>query len=286
MKPRGPFKSPEGERLILASYDRWLGQLPVPWEAHRLHTRHGDTFVVSLGELASPPLVLLHGASSNSSVWGADLVRFARTYRVHAVDVPGEPGKSAANRMDLRGPSYGEWLGDVFDGLGLTSARLLGCSQGGWIALDFARAERARVDRLVVVGPGGIAPPRRSLLFRMLPFVLLGRHGRPGLKRILFDPQPLPADLDAAVELVLTHVSPRMEAEPIFRDEQLCRLTMPILLVTGGRDNVRLVPRMIERMQSLLPQTERLHYPERGHLILDIAEAVLPFLAGASRKSW
>jgi pimeloyl-ACP methyl ester carboxylesterase len=188
--------------------------------------------------------------------------------------------------MDLRGPSYGEWLGDVFDGLGLASARLLGSSQGGWIALHFACTRPARVEQLVVVGPGGIAPPRRSLVFRMLPFVLLGRHGRAGLKRILLDPQPLPLDLDAAVELAFTHVSPRMEAEPIFRDEQLCRLSMPILLVTGGKDRVRLVPRMIERMQSLLPQTERLHYPKRGHMVFDFADDVLPFLEGRSASPY
>src|SRR5262249_54775568 len=63
------------------------------------------------------PLVLLHGAASNSLMWIADVDQLARQHRVFAVDVIGEPGLSAAARPPWKGPAYSDWLSDVCDSL-------------------------------------------------------------------------------------------------------------------------------------------------------------------------
>jgi pimeloyl-ACP methyl ester carboxylesterase len=278
------FKSAEGERAVAASYDSLLARLPVPHSGVRIPTRHGETFVIVAGEPAHLPIVLLHSASSNSGSWGEDFVRFTRSCRVYAVDIPGEPGKSAPNRMALCNPHYGEWLLDVLDGLGLEKSCLLGYSQGGWTALRFATLWPERVERMVLVAPGGIAPPRISLMFKLLPLLVLGRWGRESVKRTIFGARRLPADLDLCLNLILEHFIPRMGKEYIFNDNELRRLTMPILLVTGGRDAVRDTPRMVERLCGLVPQVERRDYPELGHLLFDLADDILPFVGGRQRK--
>jgi 4,5:9,10-diseco-3-hydroxy-5,9,17-trioxoandrosta-1(10),2-diene-4-oate hydrolase len=45
----------------------------------------------------------------------------------------------------------------LMDGLGIEKAHLLGNSMGGYVALEFALAHPDRVDRIVGMGPGGLA---------------------------------------------------------------------------------------------------------------------------------
>jgi pimeloyl-ACP methyl ester carboxylesterase len=279
MGARPIFRSPEGERAILALYDALLARWPVPHRGLTVPTRHGDTFAIAGGDPSRPPLVLLHVASGNSAAWGEDFEKLSRSHRVYAVDIPGEPGRSAPNRLALDGPAYAEWLEDVLDGLEIPRARLLGYSQGGWTALRFATRSPERVERLVLIAPGGIAPPRISLLFKLLPFMLLGRLGREPLKRIIFGAQRLPREADEMMNEILRHFVPRTGKEYVFSDDELRRLTMPILLVTGSADAVRDSPRMVERMRRLVPQVQHEEFRGRGHLLLDLADDVGPFLS-------
>jgi pimeloyl-ACP methyl ester carboxylesterase len=89
------YKTPAGEKAVMTLYDTLLDGWPVPYEKLTIPTRHGSTFVITSGEPAAPPLVLLHGAGANSAVWAGDVVEYSRHYRVYAPDLLGEPGKSA-----------------------------------------------------------------------------------------------------------------------------------------------------------------------------------------------
>ena len=61
------YRSAEGERAVEAVYERALARWPLPLERRAVPTRHGETFVLEFGDPSGPPLVLLHGAASNSS---------------------------------------------------------------------------------------------------------------------------------------------------------------------------------------------------------------------------
>jgi pimeloyl-ACP methyl ester carboxylesterase len=63
------YKSPGGENAVMAQYDSALARWPIPYESRTLPTRHGNTFVIGCGETSVPPLVLLHGAGTNSTMW-------------------------------------------------------------------------------------------------------------------------------------------------------------------------------------------------------------------------
>ena len=163
------YKSPAGEKAVMALYDNVLADYwPAPYKALNIPTRHGDTFVIANGEESAPALVLLHGAGSNSAIWAGDVAVYSRQHRVYAVDLLGEPGKSASNRPAWDSPAYAEWLEDVFDALKLERAALLGVSQGGWTALKFATYQPERVAKLVLLCPGGIVPDRTSFYIRFL----------------------------------------------------------------------------------------------------------------------
>ncbi len=277
---RSIYRSPEGERAILALYDALLARWPVPHRGLTIPTRHGDTFAIASGDASRPPLVMLHSASANSAAWGEDFEKLSRSFRLFAVDIPGEPGRSAPNRLPLDAPAHAEWLEDVFDALEIPEARLLGYSQGGWIAVQFATRCPERVERLVLVAPGGIAPPRISLLLKLVPLMLLGKLGRERAKRVIFGSQRLPRAADELMNEILRHFVPRTGREYVFSDEELRRLKMPLLLVTGSADAVRDSPRMVARMRRLVPWVKHEEFRGSGHLLLGLTDRIGPFLSG------
>lgn len=111
------YKSSVGQQAVMNLYDAWLARWSADYETFNLVTRHGDTFVIASGDSANPPLILLHGAGTNSTIWADDVRTYSQHYRVYAVDLLGEPGKSAPNRPSWAGSAYTEWLEDVLNGL-------------------------------------------------------------------------------------------------------------------------------------------------------------------------
>ena len=103
------------------------------------------------------PLVLVHGAGTNSAIWHRVTPRLAGDRWVVAPDLPGYGGSPPA------GPGFA--LEEVTDRLaaGLEEAELpapddlVGHSMGGAIAILLAARHPARVRRLVLVAPAGLA---------------------------------------------------------------------------------------------------------------------------------
>lgn len=122
------YKSPEGAKQVMAIYDGALKNWPVPYETRNISTRHGDTFVLVSGNENAPAMILLHGAGGNSSMWAGEVGEYSRHFRVYAADLPGEAGKSAPNRPAWDSLAFAEWLEDVFNGLNIERATLVGIS--------------------------------------------------------------------------------------------------------------------------------------------------------------
>jgi pimeloyl-ACP methyl ester carboxylesterase len=268
----------------MALYDSWLARWPAPYTTLTVPTRHGSTFVIASGAEAAPPLVLIHGAGTNSTMWAGDVADYSRHYRVLAVDLVGEPGKSAPNRPSWHGPAYAEWLEDVLNALQLEAVTIIGLSQGAWTALKFAVSHPARVKALVLLSPGGIVPDRLSFVVRALPLMLLGRWGGKRINRMVLAGQPVPAEVEEALMVLMTHFKTRIGVLPIFSDTELRRLTMPVQLVMGAQDALRDAQKITARMQQLVPHLAATLVPEAGHALVNARTYILPFLAASSRQ--
>ncbi|HVN36459.1 MAG TPA: pimeloyl-ACP methyl ester esterase BioH [Casimicrobiaceae bacterium] len=99
---------------------------------------------------SGPPLVLLHGWAMHSGIWGSLVVRLARRFRVHAVDLPGHGhSRSApADSFTLDGACVAVAASIPADAGPLT---VVGWSLGGLVAMRWARQEPNRVRRLALV---------------------------------------------------------------------------------------------------------------------------------------
>lgn len=272
------FKSRAGQRRVMALYESMLQKWPVEHELLDIPTRHGNTFVIASGDPDADRLILLHGAGSNSLMWIDDVEVYSKHYRVYAVDLIGEAGKSSANRPSLQNRAYEEWLLDIYDGLGINRATIIGISQGGWTALKFATARPERVDRLVLICPGGIIYDNISFILSALSHKLIGSWGIRRLVKKLFGDQQVEESVLLAMTLTMKNFNHRLEVPPLYTNEELATLTMPTLLVGGTKDALRSSAKIADRLRRLVPNLTIKLIEGGGHAINDTMSAILPFL--------
>jgi pimeloyl-ACP methyl ester carboxylesterase len=275
------YKSEAGAQAIRDHYREVLRTWPVPNEHLRVPTREGETFVVASGPQGAPPLVLLHGSGTNAAMWMGDVAVWAEHFRVYAVDMIGEPGLSAPSRPPLDSESYALWLDEVLDHLGVEHASVVGGSLGGWLALDYAVRRPARVARLGLLCPGGIGRQKMGWLLKAL---LLGPFGRWGQRKTLetvtgLNSSEVGAFLDS-MTLTFTHFRPRKERLPVFPDDALRGLAMPVLAIVGARDVMIDSYDTARRLEQCVPDAAVHLLPAAAHSIVSQTATILDFLHG------
>lgn len=284
----GIYRSPDGARAVDQRYGELLGQWPVPCELLRVPTREGETFVVASGPTHAPPVLALQGSGGNAAMWLPQIAALSAHLRVYAVDVIGEPGRSAPSRPSFASGAYARWLDDVLQRLGLTRVSMVGVSLGGWLALDYATRRPQRVARLVLLSPGGVGRRKTGLLVVLALLLAFGDRGRRralslALGRGSRDPAQDAALLDLVL-LTFQHFRPRLQAQPVFQDRALARLAMPVLAIVGGRDAMLDSRQTKRRLEAAVPHVTVLVLPGVGHLLPDCSAAVGDFL-GDSRPA-
>jgi pimeloyl-ACP methyl ester carboxylesterase len=279
----GIYKTSEGQRQVEDQYRRILTYWPIPNRQFHVPTRYGDTFVIACGEESAPPVLLLHGSLANSATWMADVTSWAQRYRVFAIDLIGEPGLSAPSRPKLASEAYGQWLDDVMSALGLQHAALVGVSFGGWVALDYATRHPERIDRMALICPSGIGHQRVAILFKIAFLNMCGAWGKRKLRALILG--TVPADASSAarkfgefIALIHRSVRPRTERLPLVDDAVLKRVTMPLLVILGGKDALLDSAQTRRRIAGVLKKAEIRYIQDAGHFITGQGPVIAEFL--------
>jgi pimeloyl-ACP methyl ester carboxylesterase len=100
-------------------------------------------------------VLFIHGLLGSSRSWAHLVDRLDTGHRVIAPDLFGHGG-SAKPRGDYSLGSHAATLRDLLDHLGVERVTLVGHSLGGGIAMQFCYLFPDRVERLVLVGSGGL----------------------------------------------------------------------------------------------------------------------------------
>ncbi|MFD4369485.1 alpha/beta fold hydrolase [Rhodococcus sp. NPDC058521] len=171
--------TPDGSAFYRA-YDRVLDKWPVDVTRLDLASEFGTTRVNVCGQVDAPSVVLLPGAGATSTVWFANVAALANHYRVYAVDLIGDVGRSVANGTPVRTvDDLMSWLNTVTAAVDLKEFSLVGHSYGAMIALAYALREPDNVRSLALLDPNScFARMRTSYLLRAAPLLL-----RPTAKR-------------------------------------------------------------------------------------------------------
>jgi 2-hydroxy-6-oxonona-2,4-dienedioate hydrolase/4,5:9,10-diseco-3-hydroxy-5,9,17-trioxoandrosta-1(10),2-diene-4-oate hydrolase len=230
------------------------------------------------------PLILLHGGGPGAygvSNYRRNIEFLARTNRVIVVDMPGygksDPIPAPGGMFDALAEQLLGWM----KAIGLDKASIVGNSLGGGTALRMALSDPARVDRLVLMGPGGGLPvlspfPTEGLL-RMLTFYDGDGPSPEKLKRVIellvFDPSSISAEL--LDERYKTATLPQTLANPPLRGRganpaddlwklALGTLQQPTLIVWGREDRVLPLDAAFVFLKTI-PNAQLHVFPKCGH---------------------
>lgn len=244
-----------------------------------MSTRQGVTFVIVSGDPSAPPVVLLHGSGTNAGSWMRDVATWAQHHRVYAVDIIGEPGLSAPSRPPLASSTYAEWLDDVWAGLCLEKAGVVGISLGGWLGLDFAVRRPNRVAALSLISPAGIGRQNYMLLLKVGVLRMLGTWGLvKSLELVSGRPAALPKPLVDALLIVFRNFRPRMGRIPRVSDTALASLSMPVQVIVGSDDALLNSKETRDRVERCVRQASVVYIENAGHILPPQTATVSEFL--------
>jgi len=80
------------------------------------------------------------------------------------------------------------------------------------------------------------------------------------------------------MSLIHKTLRPRMVKLPIFSDQALQRLNMPVMAILGGKDVLLDSAETRNRLRRNVPHVEIRYYPEAGHFIPGQTQTILDFL--------
>lgn len=286
------FKSEAGRARYAAAYDAALAAWPVAHEARMIPTRFGATHVIVSGPADGPPLVLLPSFAGAAVVWRLNVATLSARYRTIAVDVIGQPGKSEAIRRLQGRRDYAAWLAEVLDGLGVGRAAIVGCSFGGFLALNQAVETPERVSRLVLISPAGTF----SSQYWKLTWAMRVRAPLRRLRRRLTGANPAPAVGDlvrraprdtvwARLMAVTMAEAPQVSVinAAVFSRRQLRRARAPALLLIGEHETLYPAQAELGRAKARMPGLETALVPDADHIAAmaqpdDVGARILRFL--------
>lgn len=269
------YHSAEQRDAFRAVYNQFLSSMP--FQKRMVDTPFGETFLLEAGSAENPAVLLLHGSCSNSAFWYGDILALMDDYHVLAADLPGEAGNSAEYRLNLDNADHAEWLASLLDALGLDTIHLAGNSLGGWMALKFATAYPARVEKLMLIASGGLADVNVSYLNKAEAAAESGEN-------LTFDEDvtgdaAIPKEILDFLNLILASYDPICVPLPVFSGEALQKLDMPVLYVAGEADDLLDTRAGESALRAYVPHAEIHLLPNVGHMITNPSVWMLPFLS-------
>jgi pimeloyl-ACP methyl ester carboxylesterase len=274
------YVSPAARERYLALYHSLLKSWPVPYTERYVSTTFGETHLVISGPEEAPPLVLLHGFMGTNLMWATHIALLSRQYRCYSVQVVTDVGKSKQTAPVTGLPDLVTWLKEVFAGLGLARARVMGLSYGGFLATALTVHAPELVERAVLLCPAATLDPLTpQFILRAIPGMLTKSRA---LLRwywgwFFHDKQNLNhpgTDLFVEAWLTFRHGVPFVQPSP-FTDEALRSIVVPTTVIIGEHEVIyKRGPRAaLERAKALIPGVRTHLVPRAGHvLILDNRE--------------
>jgi pimeloyl-ACP methyl ester carboxylesterase len=237
---------------------------------------HGRTRYLEAG--SGEPMILLHGVNyiGGGDSFAKIIPLLAERYRVIAPDFIGW-GYGDTLNIPYSFAYLVDFVRELQDALGLERSHIVGHSMGGWVATLFAYESPNRVDKLVLVAPGGATTRTLSQMTEFEP------PTREHLEKLFAVTEKLSgAELEAKVAEAVrkTEVPGRLEAyrmilshmnEPLTRQRyntlrRLPLIKMPTLVVWGRQDKIN-APELGEQIQAGLPHSRLVWIDDCGHSV-------------------
>jgi pyruvate dehydrogenase E2 component (dihydrolipoamide acetyltransferase) len=233
-------------------------------------------------------IILVHGFGGDADRWLFTQQPLAATATVYAFDMPGH-GQSTKALSDGGVPALADVVIAFMDALDIATARLIGHSLGGAVALQAAVAHPARVSALNLIAPAGLGAEINAEYINGFIAADSRKLMKPLLQQLVADPSLVNRSLvDDMLQFKRTDGVP--EALRIIADgfvagdgqcfnlrDSLSGLSQPVTVIWGSEDNI--IP---ASHANGLPDTVKVEVlPGYGHLVQLEAAAEVNVLLGA-----
>jgi pimeloyl-ACP methyl ester carboxylesterase len=124
----------------------------------------------------------------------------------------------------------------------------------------------------------------------MIPLLMLGAWGTRKLREMILgrspdNPSPALEYFMKFVLLIHENFRGRMVKMPVFSDDALKRLTMPVMAILGGKDVLLDSAASKRRLERKVPHAEIRYFPDVGHFIPGQSAPILDFLSRSLRTA-
>jgi len=229
------------------------------------------------------PLVLLHGALSDSRVWRRQIAELSELFEIVAWDAPG-CGRSSDPPEDFTLSDYAECLAEFIKIVGLKNPHILGLSFGAGLALEFYRCYPENPRTLVLAsayaGWAGSLPPevveerrQKAIELADMPLEIVISSWLPS-----FFAESVTKDVIEETIAIMSDYHPigaRVMANAFAEADlrgMLPTINIPTLLLFGGADQ-RTSIAIAEDLHSKIPKSKLVIIPGAGHdLNLEVPE--------------
>ncbi|MCM3768594.1 alpha/beta fold hydrolase [Neobacillus niacini] len=264
------FPNSVKKEFYYKQYDESLKQWNMEIDTFFIETTFGKTHVIACGPKDAQPVVLLHGMTVSSAMWFANAPVWSQYYRVYAIDIMGDFGKSECQRPITTSSELNSWLNEVLDALKIDDMYLIGHSMGGWIALQYT-LQSERVRKLVLLAPVmSFSSLNWKFPFKLLPATLLrNSYSIRKLYNWMFAKQNTPNQLLYA-QFLAGYKFGRIQlkvAPSVFNETELSKL-LPETLVLIGKEEVvySSVQQAVNRAEQS-PKTTVQLIPDSSHCL-------------------
>ncbi len=261
------FKSASGKEKVYRYYDRLLSEWPVEYEEKNIITALGETHLLISGRKDSPPLFLVHALYATGLAWIGNVKTLSEYFHVYVIDMIGDPGKSQPSKIIRNEEEILNWLIDILSALNIEKAHFAGNSIGAYHLVNFSLKYPGRINKLILIGPA-------ATFRQMMPFYIHGFSG--GLTgwefmlrhsvNWLTNKAPLPPGWIKLFHALLKSGRGIIQIFPrVFTDEELKKISKPLLLIYGDKENIYNYKKAIQRARNLIPGIKIEIIPNANH---------------------
>lgn len=271
-----------------------LSNWPIPYKELLIPTRFGTTYALESGNKEGDVLILVHAMGLNSLTWTFNVKSWAKDYRVIALDTIGDQGKSVVRRdWPKTGEEYADWMLDITESLSIEKAHIMGCSMGGWIALNSVMKYPNMFDSLILNSPAAGIPAKTtwSKYLKKIIFTSSSKKHREAAQFLLGDGLARRDWEDYMVHVVSDIKGAKLGMPTNFKLEVLSHITTPVLIIVGENEVIyKKTDELFENAKTAWPSVKTTLIPDAGHLghydnPSFVNQIVLDFLKGTETQA-
>lgn len=204
------------------------------------------------------PIIFLHGGMGSAASWANQVEFFSKNYRVITPESRGQ-ARTSDSKAALTYHLMAEDTVRLMDNLKISSAYIVGWSDGGNIGIDMAIHHPGRVKKLVAYGaninPAGLQNHFLHYLRSVSPEKMQRDNGSDYLA-VSATPEHLP--------VIVEKIRVMWLAEPKFSATDLAKITSPVLIMDGQQEEL-IRPEHAKEIAALIPKAQLLMLPNVGH---------------------